>query len=139
MKIKTFCFKYQVSYFPLQIIVIHSYYLIFYCHNVVKLKGRTRTLLPMMSQGIRCSKKQWVACCICRQNSWHLNESSNCPRLDEKQVVCWTNKRNEMWQWSCVNWIPLIATPKERSDERNGLPQNSKQAQMCLACVIPEV
>ena len=67
--------------------------------------------------GVHHSKTQQVVCCICRRNSRCLHESSNHPWLDKKQVVCQTNERNEMWQWSCVNWIPFIATPKERKKQ----------------------
>ena len=42
----------------------------------------------------------------------------NRPRLDKKHVVSRTNERNEMWQRSCVNWIPFIATPKGRKEGR---------------------
>ena len=84
--------------------------------NVVKLKGRTNRLLPPMSQSrVRHSKGQWVMCCICRQNSQRLCVFSNHPWMDKKQAVSRVNKRNEMWQWSCVNWIPFIATPIERN------------------------
>ena len=34
--------------------------------------------------GVHRSKRQWVVCCICRQNSRCLHESSNCPWLDKK-------------------------------------------------------
>ena len=89
--------------------------------------------------GIHHSKR-WVACCICRQNSRCLHESSNCPQLDKKQVVSRMNERNEMWQWSCVEWIPFIATPKEREkearrDKRNCLPQSSKRECECVLYV----
>ena len=61
--------------------------------------------------GVCCSKRQRVICCICRRNSWHS-------WLDKKQVVSWTNKRNKMWQRSCVDWIPFIATSKGRKEGR---------------------
>ena len=67
--------------------------------------------------GVRRSKRQQVVCCKCRQNSRHLRESSNCPWLDKKQVVSWTNEGNEMWQRSCVEWIPFITTLKERKKQ----------------------
>ena len=44
--------------------------------------------------GVHHSKRQRVACCICRQNNRRLRESSNHPRLDKKQVVSRTKKRN---------------------------------------------
>ena len=68
--------------------------------------------------GARCFKKQWVVCCICRQNIRCLRESSNHPQLDKKQVVSQINERNEMWQHSCVEWFPFIATPKGRKEGR---------------------
>ena len=80
----------------------------------MKLKGRTHRLLSPMSQlGFVVQRR--VVCCICRQNSRCLCESSNHLLLDKKQMVSQPNERNEMWQRSCVNWIPFIATPKERS------------------------
>ena len=97
---------------------------------------------------VRHSKRQWVVCCICRQNSQRLHESSNRLRLDKKQVVSWINERNETRQRSCVKWIPFIATPKgrkegrkeeARSDKRNCLPQSSKWVQMCLVCRVLEL
>ena len=94
--------------------------------------------------GVHRWKRQWVVCCICKQNSQHLCDSSNRPCLDKKQVLSQTNERNEMWQRSYVQWIPLIVTPKgrkkeARSDIRNGLPQSSKWTQTCLACAVAEV
>ena len=84
----------------------------------MKLKGRTCKLLPLMSRPeFVVQRDNEYICCICRQNSQCLHESSNCHWLDKKQVVGWTNKRNEMWQWSYVNWIPFIATPKERKKQ----------------------
>ena len=64
-----------------------------------------------------CHSKRQQVCCISRQNSRCLCESSSRPWLDKKQVVSQTNERNEMWQWSCVNWIPFIATSKERKKQ----------------------
>ena len=76
------------------------------------------------------SKRQGIRYYICMQNSQCLREFSNRSRLDKKKQP--VNERNEMWQRSCVNWIPFIAT-------RNGLPQGSKIARMCLACRVLEV
>ena len=67
---------------------------------------------------IHLSKKR-VACCICMQNSRCFRESSNCTWLDKKQVVSQTNERNEMWQQTCVEWIPFIVTSKGRKKERS--------------------
>ena len=44
--------------------------------------------------GIHRSKRQQIACCICRQNSQRLCEFSNCPQLDKKQVV----NRRKKWK-----------------------------------------
>ena len=74
-----------------------------------------QTVVSGKPTGVCCSKRQWVTCYIYRQNSQRLRKFSNNPLLDKKQVVNWVNKRNEMWQKSCVNWIPLIRSPKERN------------------------
>ena len=92
----------------------------------VKLKGRTHRLLPPMSQSVSCLKRQWVEFCICRQNSRHLHEFRNRPQLDRNKVVNRMNERNEMWQRSGVNWIPFIATPKERNKKRRAKSSASK-------------
>ena len=87
------------------------------------------------------SKRQWVACCICRQNCQCSHESSNHPLLDKKQVVSWTNERNEMWQRSCENWIPSIATPKEKLEMTSKMAYLKiwNPAGMCLVSRVPEV
>ena len=71
-----------------------------------------------------------------RHNEWHAvyagrtadvyMNSATVPGLMKKQMVSGMNKRNEMWQRSCVDWIPFITTPKGRkkegrTDKRNGL------------------
>ena len=55
-----------------------------------------QTAVPSEPTWICCSRRQQMVCCICKQNSQHLCEFSNCPRLDKKQVVNRMNKRNEM-------------------------------------------
>ena len=74
------------------------------------------------------SMRQQAACCTCRQNTRRLCKSSNRTRLDKKQVASQMNERNEMWQRSCVDWIPFIATPKGKKEERKKQEVTSEMA-----------
>ena len=71
---------------------------------VVKLKGRTRRLLPLMSQ---------PGCVVQRDNKWravytggtadiYMNSATVHSRIKKKQVVSRVNERNEIWKRSCV-------------------------------------
>ena len=89
--------------------------------------------------GIHHSKRQQITCCIYTSRTADIYENSAI-------VHSWIKKTgselSEMWQQSCVNWIPFIATKRKketRSDEQNGLPKSSKMVQMYLECRAPEV
>ena len=99
----------------------------------MKLKGRTHRLLPPMSQlGFIIQRDNT---CISRQNSWRLRESSNHPRLSKKQVVRQMKERNEMWQWSFMDWIPFLATPKERKKWQAKWPSSEFKIGVNVSCV----
>ena len=111
---------------------------------VVKLKGRTHRLLLLMSQ-LRFIIQRDNECVLYMQaEQLTFSGSCNCLWLYKKQVVSQMNERNEIWQWSCVDWNPFIATPEGRRKEArhykwNGQPQSSKQVWMCLTCGVLEV
>ena len=100
-------------------------------------RQNSQTTVSDESTGIRHSKRQQVACCICKQNNWHLYEFSNRPRLDKKQVVKLVNEKNEMGQWSCVNWILFIARKKQEVISKMAYLKVRKWCE-CVWCV-PEV
>ena len=83
-----------------------------------------------------CRSKRRVVYCICRQNSWHLRESSNRSQLDKKQVVSRTNEWNEMWQRICVDWIPFIATPKRRKEGRKEGRKKERKKQEVMSEMV---
>ena len=101
----------------------------------MKLKGRTYRLLPLVSQLEFVIQRDNVACCICRQNSQRLRESSNRTRLDKKQVVSRMNERNEIWQRSCVDWIPFIATPKRSKKWQVKWPISKFKTSTNVSCI----
>ena len=111
--------------------------------TVVKLKGRTRRLLPPMSQA------EFV---VRRDNAWRAVYAGGTGDVfvNPATVHSWI-KKNRWWaEWTkemkCDNeavWIEFLSSQHQkketRSDEQNGQPQCSKMARMCLAGTVPEI
>ena len=84
----------------------------------MKFKGRACRLLPQMSQpGFVVQRDEWHAVYAGRTADVYMNPAT-LPSRVKKQVVSWTNKRNVIRQQGCMDWIPFIATPKGKKEER---------------------
>ena len=87
--------------------------------------------------GICHSKRQQIACCICRQNSWRLHEFSNHPQLDKK-----TGGEPSEWEkWKMTTKLcELNSFHSHKEKKRKKQEVTSKMAYFkvwkCRKCVL---